>query len=218
MNPTYWFFLRFARLVARACFSLEVLGQENLPAPGSGGYLLAMNHQSYLDPPVAALAADPRPIHFLARKTLMEWPILGPIFPRLNVVPIDQERPDVSALRSVIRLVKAGETTLVFPEGARTLDGNFQPAQPGIGFVIAKTLAPVVPMRVFGAFEAMPRGGSRIRMAPIRVKIGPPLTFSAADVGENGCGEGRPGYQQLSERVMAAIRAIELPAAAERLG
>ena len=75
--------------------------------------------------------------------------MLGPIFPRLNVVPIDQERPDMSALKTVIRLLRAGESTIVFPEGARTLDGQLQPAQPGIGLIIAKTLVPVVPMRVF---------------------------------------------------------------------
>ena len=211
MNPTYWFFIQIARLIARSCFSLEIIGRENLPPEGSGGYLLAMNHQSYLDPPIAALAARPRPIHFLARKTLLRWPVLGPIFPRLNVVPIDQDRPDMSALRNVIRLLKAGETTIVFPEGARTLDGDFQPAQPGIGLIIAKTLAPVVPMRVFGAFEAMPRGGSAIRLVPIKVKIGRPLAFSAADLARQTADSGRDVYQRLGERVMTAIKAIEPP-------
>ncbi len=208
MNPTYWFFLRFAELVARMCFSLEVIGREHLPQ--KGGYLLAMNHQSYLDPPVVALAADPRPIYFLARKTLLNWPILGRIFPRLNVVPVDQERPDMSALKNVIRLLRAGGTTIVFPEGARTLDGELQPAQPGIGLIIAKTLVPVVPMRVFGAFEALPRGSSRVRMHPITVKIGEPLTFTGDDL-KGSTGVARDVYQALSERVMAAIAAIRLP-------
>jgi 1-acyl-sn-glycerol-3-phosphate acyltransferase len=211
MNPTYWFFIQLARLIARACFSLEVLGREHLPPEGSGGYLLAMNHQSYLDPPIVALAVRPHPIHFLARKTLLQWPVLGPIFPRLNVVPIDQERPDMSALKNVIRLLKAGETTIVFPEGARTLDGRFQPAQPGIGLIIAKTLVPVVPMRVFGAFEAMPRGGAGIRQRPIKVKIAPPLTFAADDLARRPGEDARDVYQRLSERVMSAIASIELP-------
>ena len=208
MSPTYWFFLRFAQLVARMVFSLDVIGREHLPK--SGGYLLAMNHQSYLDPPVVALAADPRPIHFLARKTLLDWPILGPIFPRLNVVPVDQERPDMSALKNVIRLLRAGETTIVFPEGARTLDGNLQPAQPGIGLIIAKTMVPVVPMRVFGAYEAMPPGSSRLRAHPIKVVIGEPLVFTADEV-RTDVAEVRGVYQALSERVMAAIAALQLP-------
>jgi 1-acyl-sn-glycerol-3-phosphate acyltransferase len=207
MNPTYWFFLKMAQLIARSCFSLDVTGQENLPA--AGGYLLAMNHQSYLDPPIAAIVACPRAIHFLARKTLLKWPLLGPIFPRLNVIPVDQERPDMSALKNIIRLLRAGEPAIIFPEGARTLDGSLQPAQPGIGLIIAKTLAPVVPMRVFGAFEAMPRNGSRINMTKITVKVGRPITFSAAEF--NGSAEdGRVLYQRVSERVMSAIATLEL--------
>ncbi len=207
MNPTYWFFLRLAQIIAKTCFSLEVIGRENLPGPS--GHLLAMNHQSYLDPPLAAIAC-PYPIHFLARKTLLKWPLLGPIFPRLNVIPVDQERPDMSALKNVIRLLRAGQTTIVFPEGGRTLDGVLQPAQPGIGLIIAKTLAPVVPIRVFGAFEAMPRGGS-IHLTPIKVKIGRPLVFTAGDVAGNQGLTGRGLYQSLSERVMGAIAAIEPP-------
>ena len=165
MNPTYWFFLRFAQLIAKTCFSLEVIGRENLLT--SGGHLLAMNHQSYLDPPVAALVADPHPIHFLARKTLMQWPVLGACFPRLNVIPIDQERPDMSALKSVIRLLRAGESTDCVSRRVRALwTGELQPAQPGIGLIIAKTLVPVVPMRVFGAFEAMPPGSTADSAAP----------------------------------------------------
>ena len=214
MNPTYWFHLQLARLIARVCFSLEVMGREHIPR--TGGYLLAMNHQSYLDPPIVALAAAPRAIHFLARKTLLEWPVMGRIFPRLNVVPVDQERPDMSALKNVIRLLRAGESTIVFPEGARTLDGQLQPAQPGIGLIIAKTLVPVVPMRVFGAFEAMPRNGSRIRMSPIKVAIGEPLRFTAADF-ESDNGNLRAVYQRASERVMAAIASIELPPAQARV-
>ena len=207
MNPTYWFFLALAKLIAQTCFELQVIGREHLPGPGVG-HLLAMNHQSYLDPPIAAIVC-PYPIHFLARKTLLKWPLLGPIFPDLNVVPVDQERPDSSALKTVIRLVRGGQTTIVFPEGARTLDGLLQPAQPGIGLIIAKTLAPVVPLRVFGAYEAMPRGG-RPRLHPIKVKVGPPVHFTREDLVSLAGEDPRAVYQRLSERVMAAIAAIEL--------
>ena len=206
MTPTYWFFLNLARIIARTCFSLEVRGQENLEPLRGQGVLLAANHQSYLDPPLVALST-PWPIHFLARKTLLQWPILGPIFPALNVIAVDQERPDMSALKAVIRLVRAQQTTIIFPEGSRTLDGNLQPAQPGLGLIIAKTLGPVVPMRIFGAFEAMPRAGKRIRALPVRVKIGPPVFFTAQVLSDMG-GEGRELYQRLSEHVMSAIAAI----------
>ncbi len=106
-----------------------------------------MNHESYLDPPLAGIASG-REMYFLTRKTLLDVPVLGWFLPRLNVVPVDQEGTDRSAFKALIRILKAGNATVVFPEGARTLDGNLQPALPGLGFVIAKTLAPVLPMRI----------------------------------------------------------------------
>ena len=120
--------------------------------------------------------------------------MLGWLLPKLNVIPVDQEGGDRSALKALIRILRANQGTLVFPEGARTLDGNLQPPQNGIGFVIAKTLAPVVPMRIFGAHEALPRGGGRLRLCPITIVVGEPLRFTAADVE----GSGREVYPRLS--------------------
>ena len=125
-----------------------------------GPVILASNHESYLDPPLVGSVSD-RAIFFLARKTLLDGRFFGWLLPKLNVIPVDQEGSDRSALKALIRILRAGEGTLVFPEGERTLDGHLQPALPGLGFVIAKTLAPVVPMRIFGAREAWPRGSGK---------------------------------------------------------
>jgi 1-acyl-sn-glycerol-3-phosphate acyltransferase len=111
----------------------------------------------------------------------------------------------MSALKTVIKLVKAGNCTIVFPEGSRTLDGKLQPAQPGLGLIIAKTLVPVVPMRIFGAHEAFPPGAKFPKPHPITIVVGEPLHFSEADLG----GGGRDLYQRLSERVMQRIASIE---------
>src|SRR5207245_2948839 len=128
MHPVYWIGYTLSKTVARLLFFYRVVHRERIP--NEGGVILAMNHESYLDPPMAGIACD-RPIFYLARKTLLKWPLLGPIFPKLNVVPVDQDRADMSALKTIIRLVKAGHGTVVFPEGSRTRDGSLQPAQPG---------------------------------------------------------------------------------------
>lgn len=203
MGAIYQFHYNLAKLLAKALFSYKVAHRERIIE--EGGAILAMNHQSYLDPPLAGIACR-REIHYLARKTLLQWPILGPIFPHLRVVPVDQERADMSALKNVIKIVRSGGCTVVFPEGGRTLDGNLQPAQPGLGLVIAKTLAPVIPMRIFGAYEAFPRGGKPRPFTPVTMVVGEPMRFTPADLaGETG----RALYQRLSERVMERIAAIE---------
>lgn len=203
MSAWYVFGYNLSLFLARIFFRFRVRHRERVIQEGP--VILAMNHESYLDPPLAGVTCR-RAIYFLARKTLLDLPFLGPILPKLNVVPVDQEGSDRSALKAIIRILRANHCVLVFPEGSRTLDGSLQPAQPGVGFVIAKTLAPVVPLRIFGAHRALPRGGGRLRFSPITIVVGEPLHFTAADVE----GKGREVYQQLSERVMRAIAALQL--------
>jgi 1-acyl-sn-glycerol-3-phosphate acyltransferase len=203
VNPYYWTVYTLTKLVARLFFHFRVLHQERLIQEGP--VILAMNHQSYFDPPFAGSACN-RDIYYLARKSLLERKFFGWLLPKLNVIPVDQERGDRSALKALIRLLRAGHCVLVFPEGGRTLDGNLQPALPGVGFVIAKTLAPVVPMRIFGAHEALPRSGGKLRFHPIAIVIGEPIRFSAEDLQPAG----KDLYQRLSDRVMNAIAALQL--------
>lgn len=203
MNRWYWSGYYLTAAIAKALFRFRVIHPERRIL--TGPVILAMNHQSYLDPPLAGISSG-REVYFLARKTLLNLPLLGWLLPRVNVVPVDQEGTDRSALKALIRILKEGRGTVVFPEGSRTLDGHLQPVQPGLGFVIAKTLAPVIPMRIFGAHEAMPRGGRGIRLRRITVVIGEPIRFTEADLQPRS----KELYQQLSERVMQAIAALQL--------
>jgi len=201
MGGWYRFGYVTAWVIGKSLFAFKVVHRERIIEKGSA--ILAMNHESYLDPPLAGICCQ-RELFYLARKTLLDWPILGPILPHMNVIPVDQERADMSALKTVIKRVRAGGATVIFPEGARTLDGQLQPAQPGLGLVIAKTLAPVVPMRIFGAHKAFPRGGKPRPFTPITLVVGEPMFFTKEDL----VGEGRELYQRLSERVMERIAAI----------
>jgi 1-acyl-sn-glycerol-3-phosphate acyltransferase len=201
MNFYYWVGYHLSRLAGRLLFRFRVIHRERMIQ--SGPVILAMNHQSYLDPPLAGTACD-RAIYFLARRTLLDVPLLGWLLPKLNVIPVDQEGVDRSAIKALIRVLNAGNAALVFPEGSRTLDGNLQPAEPGLGLVIAKTLAPVVPMRIFGAHEALPRGGGGLHFVSVTIVIGNPIFFTAADLDQPR----KNLYQRLSQRVMNAIAAL----------
>jgi 1-acyl-sn-glycerol-3-phosphate acyltransferase len=203
MNFYYWLGYHLSRLVGRLFFRLRVVHREQMLQRGP--VILAMNHQSYLDPPLAGITCD-RAVYFLARRTLLDVPLLGWLLPKLNVIPVNQEGIDRSALKALIHLLKEGNAALVFPEGSRTVDGSLQPAEPGLGLVIAKTLAPVVPMRIFGAHEALPRGGGGLHFVPITIVIGEPIFFTAADLNPPG----KDLYKRLSQRVMDAIADLRL--------
>jgi 1-acyl-sn-glycerol-3-phosphate acyltransferase len=201
MNIYYWLGYHLSRIVGRFFFRLHVVHRERMLQ--SGPVILAINHQSYLDPPLAGTTCD-RAIYFLARRSLLDVPLLGWLLPKLNVIPVNQEGIDRSALKGLIRVLKDGNAALIFPEGSRTLDGSLQPAEPGLGLIIAKTLAPVVPMRIFGAHEALPRGGGGLHFVPITIVIGEPIFFTAADLSPPG----KDLYKRLSQRVMDAIAAL----------
>jgi 1-acyl-sn-glycerol-3-phosphate acyltransferase len=204
VNSYYWLGYHLSRLLAKLFFGFRIIYRERVIQ--TGPVILATNHQSFFDPPLAGNAAD-RAIYFLAKKSLMDAPILGWLLPKLNVIPVNLEGGDRSALKALIRVLSAGECALVFPEGTRTPDGNLQPAEPGLGLVIAKTRAAVVPMRIFGAFDAWPIGG-KIRLGPkITVVVGQPIHFTESDLE----GTGKDLYGRLSQRVMDAIAAIQLP-------
>ena len=204
MNFYYWLGYHLSRLLAKVFFGFRIIHRERVIQTGPD--ILATNHQSFFDPPLAGNAAD-RAIYFLAKKSLMDVPILGWLLPRLNVIPVNLERGDRSALKALIRVLSAGDCALVFPEGTRTPDGNLQPAEPGLGLIIAKTRAPVVPMRIFGAYDAWPIGG-KMRLGPnITIVVGEAIHFSEADFE----GSGKDLYTRLSQRVMDAIAAIKLP-------
>lgn len=204
MRPVYWVCYTLAKLVARVWFSYRVIGAERIPQ--SGPAILAMNHQSFADPPLAGIACR-RAIFFLARKTLMASPFMGWLLPRLNVVPVERDGTDVSALKIVIGKIREGHCTVVFPEGTRTRDGELQAARPGLGLIVAKTGAPVVPMRVFGAFEAFPRTSKFPKRSPVTLVVGEPIRFPEERLKRAS----KEDYQRISKEVMEAIAALRIP-------
>jgi 1-acyl-sn-glycerol-3-phosphate acyltransferase len=203
MKPLYWFFHTLFGMIARVAFQYRAYGQENIIEEGPA--IMAVNHQSYLDPPLVGITCK-NELYYLARKTLFEKKLLGPIISRVNALPVDLSRGDLAAFRSVMKLLQEGHRTVIFPEGTRSLTGQIQKARPGIGMIIARTLAPVVPMRIFGSFEAWPKGG-KIKPHPITVVVGKPIRFKKDDFPTHN----REVYQKISEQVLDAVAALEMP-------
>jgi 1-acyl-sn-glycerol-3-phosphate acyltransferase len=198
MKWIYWLgWITFGSLF-RSLFGLKVIGREHLITEGP--VLIIANHQSFIDPPLLGNLYT-HEIWYLARKTLFTgfgaW-----LYPRWNAIPVDQDKPDMASLKTVIKLLKEGKPVLIFPEGERTGSGDLGEAAPGVGLVAAKSGAPIQPLRIRGAYEALPRGSVRIRLTRISVTIGPPLRLTAADLKQ---ASGKEGYDQLAKRLMAAI-------------
>ncbi len=190
------------RCAARLIYGRRVIHRGRVPE--SGGALVVANHTSHLDPPLIVTVFR-KPIHTMARKTLFKG-FLGWLLPRINVFPVDLGKGDLTSLKKVLALLKAGQRVLIFPEGTRSADGCLQPATAGIGFILSKAQVPVIPMRIFGAHEAWPRGASRPGRGRVTIVVGPPVDFGRIPPGLST----RDQHQACADQVMAAIAALRI--------
>jgi len=206
MNRVYGLFHYLLRVVYDLAFRGEVIGLENLPA--QGGFLLAANHASFIDPPLIGCQVG-RQIAYFARKTLWKRGFSSWWLDAVGAIPVDRDGgQDVSAIKRVLKALKEERGLILFPEGTRTPDGRFQPAKPGVGFIACKTQVPVVPVRIIGSFEAWGKGGNLKLGTPVSVVFGVALPPSFYD--EPTAGKDRA--QIASDRIMRAITRLELPA------
>jgi len=201
MRWIYWTGWELFGSAFRTLFGLRIVGADNLVTEGS--VLVAANHQSFLDPPLIGNLYRSEMV-FLARKSLFRG-VFKWLYPQWNAIPVDQDKPDMSSLKTIVRKLREGNRVLVFPEGARSLDGSLGDAAPGIGLIAAKSAATIQPVRIRGAFEALPRGSARIRFARITVTIGPPIRLTPEEL---KAATGKDGYAALAKRIMSAIAAL----------
>ena len=202
---------RFCRVWFRVYFYLyhrgRVYNTERLPAQGA--FILAGNHIGFLDPPFFGLACQ-REAFFMARDTLFHNPLANWILRSWNCVPISRDRGDISAMRTVLRMLGEGKAVLMFPEGTRSEDGEFQKARAGIGMIAARAKVPIVPMRIFGTDRALPRGTSFPRPARVEIKFGEPFLYPLpADFEKLRGAAVKEVYFDIGREIMRRIAALK---------
>ncbi len=203
MKPVYRVGHTLCKLVGKLAFNFEVIGRDKIIEQGPA--ILAANHQSYLDPPMVGMACR-REIYYLARKSLFRNRYFGWILRNVNALPVDLSQGDLSAIRTIIKLLKEGHRAAIFPEGTRSLTGEIQSARPGIGMVVAKTMVPVVPIRLFGTFQAWSKGGE-VRPHRVTLVVGNPIFFQEEDFPS----QTREVYQSIADRILRSITALQNP-------
>ncbi len=208
MNFSYFLGWCFFRALYALYFRWRVFNPERVPQ--TGAVILAANHASFLDPPVVG-AALRRPINYLARESLFRFPGIGRLLRSWNSVPVNREGGGAAGLKAILDRLLAGGGIILFPEGTRTRDGKLQPARSGIGLTVIKSTALVVPVRVFGSFEAFGRNRKFPRPHRLTVKFGVPLHFENLRAEAKSCSRARLKeiYQQIADEIMAAIAKLE---------
>mgnify|MGYP006275682927 CR=1 FL=1 len=200
-NPAYHAVYHGARVFAETFGTLEADGWDRLP---SGPCLIAANHQSMLDPPLIGASLTEQ-IAFVARKTLFDNVLVGGVIRACGALPLDRDDADLAAIRRALAVLADGRKLLIFPEGTRSADGKLLPAKAGAGLLALRSGVPVIPVRIRGARDILPRGSIMPAAgARVRVRFGAPLSPAALDPGR-----GHPERNlEASRRILAAIAAL----------
>jgi 1-acyl-sn-glycerol-3-phosphate acyltransferase len=185
----------------RLYFGLELAGTEHIPA--TGPLVITPNHQTYADPPLVTIPIR-RPIHYMAWDRLFGVPLFSRFIRLLRAFPVQVESTDSRALREAVRLLRAGEALMIFPEGERSRDGGVGPFKPGAFRLAASLGASVLPVTITGGHESWPPGRSWPRPGRIRITYHPPMTV--------GPGEPRQAARELAERVRSVVLSAMTPA------
>jgi len=208
MNPSYYIGWKCFRAFYRFYLRWSVYNPERVPL--SGPAILASNHASFLDPPLVG-AGLRRDINYLARDTLFRFPVVGAILRSWNTVPVDRDGGGATGLRAILDRLLNGGAIILFPEGTRTPTGKLQPARSGIGLTVIKSTAPVIPVRVFGTYEAFGRHMKFPHPKKVAVKYGKPLSFSNLRQEAKTCSKARLKeiYQQTADQIMRQIALLQ---------
>ena len=172
-------------------------GLHNLPAQGAA--IVAANHPSDLDPALVG-ASFPRTLRFMAAEKEWDRRFVGRCIRRLGAFPVRRGSVDRDALRVALNLLARGEVVALFPEGDNYADGP-RPFESGVGFLAAKSGAPVIPCAITGAQRVFNTGG--LHWPRIELRVGEPVDVSGLDDLRNA-----DLYQAITERVAVAVRAL----------
>jgi 1-acyl-sn-glycerol-3-phosphate acyltransferase len=196
-------FFSFIALVSRPFFvgpfRLRAKGLENIPR--SGGFVVAANHTSNLDPWPLGLPLFPRQMHYMAKSELYRNPVLKWILDKGESFPVRRGERDSEAFKTAVRYAREGGVVAMFPEGTRRKKGvrkkHAAKPHPGAARIALAAGVPLVPAAITGTDRIS-------RLGPLRVTYGPPVDLSDLD--------GRPRRdvaQIATERLMAEIEKLE---------
>ncbi len=199
MDLVYYASWAFFRSLTKILYRIKISGKEQFPK--TGGFIIASNHQSYLDPPVVGSWA-PRLVYFLTKAELWENKLVGWYLTHAHAVPVKRGEMDRKASRAIIGKITSGDGVTIFPEGTRSTTGEFLEPKAGIGMIAMKAECPIVPTYVSGFNRLKDVFFGRAKLTITYGEMIPAEWIMAQ-------GSGKEGYQAIAQRVMREIQKIK---------
>lgn len=153
---------------------VKITGKENIPY--GKPYVVAINHISIFDPPLAG-AFWPEQLEMIGASDVFAKPGQGQVLKVYGVIPVYRGIYDRSLFTKVILVIKSGYPLLIAPEGGRSHATGMRRAMPGIAYIIEKTRVPVLPVGIVGTTGDLLQRAKRLKKPPLEMRIGKPITL-----------------------------------------
>lgn len=180
--------------------------------PERGPCLIVPNHFSYIDG-FAIGAGLPfrivRHLYFLGFQQFFQNPISAVFGTAYRIIKVDAETYLFQALRAAAHVLKQGELLCIFPEGARSIDGDIKPFKKGAAILAKELNLPLIPTRIIGSFEIWPRGRSYPRPHPLTIIFGPPVTVEQL-LAREPIPPGADLYEVIAARLRDCVAALTI--------
>ena len=124
----YYILYFSTKVLSWLCFPYKAHETRNIPR--QGGFILASNHMSNLDPMLLGVCSVRR-INFMAKVELFKG-VLGFFLSSLGAFPVKRGESDLGAMREALRRLKEGRVILIFVEGTRRIGNQPSKAQAGV--------------------------------------------------------------------------------------
>lgn len=166
---------------------VEATGLEHIDPTAS--YVFTPNHISNIDIPVM-LGNLPVSARYLAKQELFRVPILGPAMRAVLMIETDRDAGPTAHREineQVDKVVAAGLSLVIHPEGTRSRDAELRPFKKGAFRIAIDNDLPVVPVTIVGADRVWRPGGMLIYGGRVRLVIHRPIPttgMTAADIGD----------------------------------
>jgi len=160
------------RGIFRVLGKVTVGGEENIPY--GKPYVVAINHVSIYDPPLAA-AFWPEQLEIIGAIDVFGKPGQGQLLRAYGVIPVHRGDYDRVLLTRIIHIIETGYPLLIAPEGGRSHVTAMNRARPGIAYIVEKTHVPVVPLGLVGTTGDFWQRARRGERPPLEMRIGRPL-------------------------------------------
>jgi 1-acyl-sn-glycerol-3-phosphate acyltransferase len=188
----------------------EWVGGEKIPE--SGGFILALNHVSHVDPLTAAhiVYDHGRLPRYLAKSGLFKNKAFAFFLRAAGQIPVERlSKNAVGAYDAAVAAVRGGECVVVYPEGTITRDPDGWPmtGKSGAARIALATGCPVVPVGQWGAQKILAPYSKKPDLFPrkkIEMRVGDPVDL--ADLA--ALPVSTAVTQQATDRIMAAITGL----------